>query len=393
MKNVVVLVIDRWGAGWMGAYGNTWVETPEINRLAAQSLLIDFVVADSPYLEDTYRAWWSGRHSTSTRTQPPGASWCERFDESVLVTDDDTVAVLGDYAGFNDVLTLADDSNSRTVEHPEDIRLANVLANGLDCLSRLNEPFCLWMHASGMQSDWDAPYEMRERMVDDEDPPPPQQITPLAWEGQRDPDELLGALAAYGGQVAAVDWCLGAFCDVFLASPLAATTRLIVTSPRGFALGEHDGVGPRDDLFGEVLHIPLLVRPADEEHGGALRGGQRRSWLTQPHHLERFALESFDSLIRCDDLSPPAWLDSTIAVAHSDSHRAIRTPAWFMTQRDDEPARLFRKPDDRWEANEISDRCQDVVEQLAVLQESAEQALRDSRPLPKLSPLLAEGLE
>ena len=32
--------IDRLGAGWLGPYGNTWLDTPNFNRLAAQSLLV-----------------------------------------------------------------------------------------------------------------------------------------------------------------------------------------------------------------------------------------------------------------------------------------------------------------------------------------------------------------
>ena len=39
--NAICLVIDRLHAGYVGAYGNTWIETPAMNRLASQSFLLD----------------------------------------------------------------------------------------------------------------------------------------------------------------------------------------------------------------------------------------------------------------------------------------------------------------------------------------------------------------
>ena len=39
--NVVCLVIDRLQAGYVGAYGNTWIETPNLDRLASQSFLLE----------------------------------------------------------------------------------------------------------------------------------------------------------------------------------------------------------------------------------------------------------------------------------------------------------------------------------------------------------------
>jgi len=49
-KNALVLVIDRLGAAYLGPYGNTWIDTPNWNRLAAESFLFDFALADSPRL-------------------------------------------------------------------------------------------------------------------------------------------------------------------------------------------------------------------------------------------------------------------------------------------------------------------------------------------------------
>jgi hypothetical protein len=56
---------------------------------------------------------------------------------------------------------------------------------------------------------------------------------------------------------------------------------------------------------------------------------------------------------------------------------------------------LFVKPDDRWEANEISARCQAVVEELEKVAGEFEVAAKTLQPssLSQLSGLLQHGLE
>ena len=58
-------------------------------------------------------------------------------------------------------------------------------------------------------------------------------------------------------------------------------TLLVVTSPRGYPLGEHRRVGPCDEaLYGELLHVPLLVRFPGDEHALA-----RSQQIVQPGEI------------------------------------------------------------------------------------------------------------
>ena len=61
--NAICLVFDRLQAGFLGSYGNTWIETPSFDRLAGQSFLFDQALLDSPRLERLYRSYWQGRHA------------------------------------------------------------------------------------------------------------------------------------------------------------------------------------------------------------------------------------------------------------------------------------------------------------------------------------------
>ena len=118
-----------------------------------------------------------------------------------------------------------------------------------------------------------------------------------------DPDELLGFVHAYAGQVALVDMCLGMLLAALDEHPLAGETLLVVTSPRGYPLGEHRRVGPCDEaLYGELLHVPLLVR---------FPGGDRRARCGRSESCSR------TSSIR-DHRRDCSWRQTTLAAASRD---------------------------------------------------------------------------
>ena len=77
-----------------------------------------------------------------------------------------------------------------------------------------------------------------------------------------------------------------------------------------------------------------------------------------------------------------------------DGQRAIRTSAWYLrwpsldgtVPIDTQACELYAKPDDRWDVNEVANRCPDVVDELAVALIQFEQALQSGKPA-ELSPL------
>ena len=65
--NTVIVVLDRCPVGCLGPYGNEWVATPNLDRLAAGGVVFDRHYSDCPDSPSARRAWRSGRH------QYPGA--------------------------------------------------------------------------------------------------------------------------------------------------------------------------------------------------------------------------------------------------------------------------------------------------------------------------------
>jgi len=240
----------------------------------------------------------------------------------------------------------------------------------------------VWIHARGMAGPWDAPSALRQQFADEDDPLPPDFVEPPQrhLSDDFDPDELLGLVYAYAGQVSLADACLGSLVDALEDSPLGASALLAATSPRGYPLGEHRRVGG-DDLFGELIHVPLLVRvPGAQMNALRLQAlvqppdlfATIADWLGLPGTAPAMFAQSLLPATRGEELRP-----RQLAYATGPAQRLLRSPAWLLREVvvDDEVYRqLFAKPDDRWEANEVSARCGEVALQLAAAGDQFRQA-------------------
>ena len=68
INQVIVLSIDGLGANLLGPFGNTWIPTPNLNRLAASSILFDHVIAPDTSLEQSLNQIWNAGPKPLIRT-------------------------------------------------------------------------------------------------------------------------------------------------------------------------------------------------------------------------------------------------------------------------------------------------------------------------------------
>jgi hypothetical protein len=430
-KNIVCLVIDRLHSGFIGAYGNTWIATPHLDHLAAESFLFDRAVIDSPRLESLYRAYWQGWHALASPTR----GYDDRSSElnllrqlatagyfTVLMSDDPSIGDLPCGGDFQEQDRLDSSTSDEVAASVDETQLARFFAAAIERLAGMRSPFCLWLHTGSLGRTWDAPLEFREQYADEDDPRPPQtaSIPSRLLSRDYDPDELLGIVYSYAGQISLLDLCVGSLVEALAESPFADDTLLVVLSARGISLGEHRRIGPvGDSLYGEVTQIPWFLRfPA------GVGQSSRTQALVQPADLcatlaewcrlpgaERPTFGAGRSLMPLVQGTSETLRDRACAIMLP-NERAIATPAWYMrvgvpplggalppkggTPTDEHPrCELFVKPDDRFEVNEVADRCPDCVAQLqeafAQFQQSCESP--DSLPPSPLPEIIVSGME
>src|SRR4051812_17401290 len=79
--NVIVVVCNSVHLGFLGAYGNAWIETPNLDRLAAEGVVFDHHFPENLTTLPTRRTWWTGRYGFADADQ----GWTAlRADELIL---------------------------------------------------------------------------------------------------------------------------------------------------------------------------------------------------------------------------------------------------------------------------------------------------------------------
>jgi arylsulfatase A-like enzyme len=402
--NAICLVLDRLHHGFLGALGNTWIETPAFDRLAAESFVFDQMLIDSPQLGPLYRSFWQGWHALApaveNRPTLP-ALLREAGVHCTLLTDEKAVIEHPLAAEFDHCIPIDPPWQSQMAAEGayDETHLGRCFLQIIDWVQRAKRPYFLWCHLGSLGATWDAPQECRERYWDESDPPllatadvPDRMLKPGF-----DPDELLIYTQAYAGQIALLDTCLGGFLEVLDEHLAAHKTMLTITAARGLPMGEHLRLGPCDEaLHGELVHVPLVLRFPD-----GLGAMGRSQALVEPSDvwatlLDRWRIAAPASPTGVSIL--PLVREERIAtrdrlvVAGAGRERAIRTPAWYL--RKVEPPELYAKPDDLWEVNDVAIRCLEVVECLLDAADRFEQAIYSGTvaDLPPLNDVLINGL-
>ncbi|MGC3965801.1 MAG: sulfatase-like hydrolase/transferase [Pirellulales bacterium] len=439
MMNIACIVLDRLHWGYLGCYGNTWTATPAMDRLAAEGFVFAQALAESTDLQNTYDSWWYGTSLWQRRLDaaaPRHAALVERARASgrrtVLVTDEPLVAEHPAGAAFDEAVELepaADDippAADAAATHAARIFAEAIERTSADATNEA-KPFFLWLHARALGGPWDAPREYRERYVDEDDPPPPD-FTAVPHERLPDDvdlDQRFGISQAYAGQVTHIDECLGGFLEHLEEAGLAANTAVVLLSPRGMALGEHGAVGPFDEhVYAELVQTACMLRLPGGR--GRLRRSQALVQSSDWYHTLAELLEPVESHdMASNDTTPTdakprsvlplvdeptaVWRDRALVSGAptadgGPTEIGIRTPAWYLRtfeessgqmESDDAdeletPAeQLFAKPDDAWEANDVADRCRDIVAGLhAAIEEFRTAAAAGNAPPPLADELL-----
>jgi len=91
--NLVVIVVDTWGAHWYGCYGNQEVRTPNVDALAARSAIFEEAFAEALPTLPARRALYTGR---------------QIFPSYLVLQRDDQVRIRGWHGLYEEDVTLSE---------------------------------------------------------------------------------------------------------------------------------------------------------------------------------------------------------------------------------------------------------------------------------------------
>ena len=391
---VLVLEIGRLHLGYLGCYGNDWIDTPHFDRLAAEG-----VVFDRHYLDRSSAA----RLRLDDLLDQQGIDF-QHINPTSLATDklrlDQPVK-----KALSDLAAPTPKGRLLWLTLPSLAPPWQVADEYLQRYFGTDEPEDL--------EDDEAEYEDDEEDEEAEDEQTVEEPPPEPWL-----DPAIGALElndaswerlqnTFAAVVTQFDAQLGVLLDHLDETGLADDVVILVTAERGLALGEHGILGEcRPWLHEEVVHLPLLMRFPDGREAG-----RRVAALTQPVDLLPTLLDLFA-------ISIPEVLHghSLLPLARGEAEKvrdyactglehlgriewALRTPEWafllpVQQAADDAPRspQLFVKPDDRWEINNLLQHNLELAEQFEKTLRAFMAACRQPGPWVA-PPLLLEAPE
>jgi arylsulfatase A-like enzyme/Flp pilus assembly protein TadD len=283
--NVLLITIDTLRADALGAYDTSRRNSPNIDRLAAEGVLFEQVVASAPSTLPSHSSIMTGKqpYAHGVRSNngyvlaEANVTLAERLREAGYATAAEVAApVIGRRTQLNQGFEQYTDTNSfeaklkrvsidqggtwesRELQEREG---ADITRRGIQFLGRhRDDPFFLWLHYFDPHAPYAAPPQFSARFPD----------------------------SAYHAEVAYVDHQIGLVIAELERLGLAERTLLVLTNDHGEGLGEHDELTHAHLVYDTTIRVPLI--------------------LWGPPELRRGA--TFDTLVRSVDIAPTLldWL-------------------------------------------------------------------------------------
>jgi arylsulfatase A-like enzyme len=334
--NVIVVISDTFRRDHLGCYGSEWIQTPNLDRFAGESVVFDRAYAASfptvPNRRDVLTGRFTFTYSDWAPLPPDETVLPEVLRQAGYVTmmilDTPHIVAHGfnfqrGFDGWHWIRGQENDTWRTSPRDPElpcapaklrlpettvkqylrnvakrrseaDYFVAQTMASAARWLDENAgaQPFFLYVDTFDPHEPWDPP----QRYVDLYDP---------GYEGEEviypqyapcdflTGSELKHVRALYAGEVTLVDAWFGKLLDRVDERGLRDDTMVVFTTDHGFYHGEHGLIGKSIlagdhyasvPLYEEVAHIPLVVRYPAVEPG-------RRSAYAQPPDLMPTILE------------------------------------------------------------------------------------------------------
>lgn len=358
MKAILIL-LDSLNRNYLPTYGNSWVKTPNIDRLAARSVVFDnhylgsapcmparrdIITGRLHFLErewgglepfdlpfprmlsergvfthletDHYHYFEVGGENYHT----PFDSWAfhrgQEFDRFVSRMDPiEEPHHLGKWSAIYE-------HNRRSFHSEKLYPTPKTFAGAAEWLRHngANDNYFLWVEGFDPHEPFDAPPEYVKLYEDHWDGPL------YNWSGYErvgaDSEATAHLQRRYAATLTMVDSWLGRLLDEIERQDGFDDTLIVLTTDHGHLLGERGRTGKRLwPVWNELAHLPLIVHLPGDQHAGERRGQLTQNVDIMPTLMEWFG-QGFDAPIH-----GRSWLD----ILHDDapSKRQSALYGWF----------------------------------------------------------------
>jgi arylsulfatase A-like enzyme len=324
--NVIVIINDSLRWDHLGCYGNQWIRTPNLDKLASEAAVFDYCYSEGLPTVPTRTTFFTGRFTFPfrgwQRLEPTDLLLAEvlwnKGYHSAMITDvyhlhkptmafergfdytkhirghegdpfvvDESIQVDVDryYKGDGKDKSVRAQLTQylRNIHHwkgEEDTFVAQVLQEGVKWLTDLKkrDNLFLWLDCFDPHEPWDPPSPYN-RMYTDQNYHGKDIIHPIPGkiEGHLTPEELHHIKMLYAGKVTLCDRWVGFFLDEVRKMGLFENSLIIFTTDHGAPFGEHGYIKKAEPgLYEELVHIPLIIR-----HPEGIGAGKRFSALVE----------------------------------------------------------------------------------------------------------------
>ena len=324
--NVIVIINDSLRRDHLGCYGNNWIKTPNIDKLASESALFDYFYPEGIPTIPCRTTFFTGRFTFPfrgwQRLEPTDillaeTLWNKGFT-SALITDvyhlhkpsmafergfdytqhirghegdpwvlDESIEVDIDryYKGDGKDKAVRQQliqylRNIHLWKSEEDTFVARVVKAGIRWLEGQprKDNLLLWLDCFDPHEPWDPPPPYN-RMYTDPNYGGKDIIQPIPGkvEGYLTPEELNHIARLYAGKVTLCDHWVGQFLDKVKELGMYDNTLIIYTTDHGEPFGDHGIIRKAEPLlYEELVHIPLIIR-----HPEGMGAGKRLDALVE----------------------------------------------------------------------------------------------------------------
>lgn len=289
----IVLLVDTLRADYLGAYGFEAGLSPNLDRLAAESLLFENSFANAPWTKPSIATLFTSLppavHGVTGMGKPTWSG--EGGLVEVLPDEAETMAERFQAAGYRSAAFVANPFISPRYGFSQGFEVFErkekthaLLASArrwLEAQAKSREaPFFLYLHVMDVHGPYHAPrqdYEavlrqmeggVSRTLTEEEYARIPEYLRETAWAAEEERYGLKSWRAKYGAGVHAFDRGIGPFLEELRTSGLLDRAYFVLTSDHGEELMEHGGWNHGNNLYDHQLHVPLLIRKPLAEDAG-----------------------------------------------------------------------------------------------------------------------------